>query len=144
MTSTAQTAPPPAPSEPEPSPRQQALRRFVQGDLASLRAVTGLAGIWLIFQSQNDRFLSAVNLTNLALQITATGLISVGVVFVLLLGEIDLSVGAVSGVTSALMAVMNVQHGWDPYLAIGAAIALGLAIGVVQGALFSSFGVPSF
>jgi D-xylose transport system permease protein len=59
-------------------------------------------------------------------------------------GEIDLSVGAVSGVTSALMAVMNVQHGWNPYLAIGAAVALGLAIGLLQGALFSSFGVPSF
>ena len=65
-------------------------------------------------------------------------------VFVLLLGEIDLSVGAVSGVTSALMAVLNVQHGWNPYLAIGAAVVLGIAIGVLQGTLFSSFGVPSF
>ena len=57
-----------------------ALRRFLQGDLASLRVILGLAVIWAIFQSQNDHFLTAVNLTNLILQITATGLISVGIV----------------------------------------------------------------
>jgi D-xylose transport system permease protein len=124
--------------------RSETLRRIVQGDLASLRVVLGLALIWIIFQSQNDRFLSAENLTNLMLQITAIGLISVGIVFVLLLGEIDLSVGAVSGLAAAVMAVLNVKHGWNPYLAIAAAIAVGLAIGVVQGFLFSRFGVPSF
>jgi D-xylose transport system permease protein len=121
-----------------------AARRVVGGDLVSARVIVAIAVIWLVFQSQNGRFLTAVNLTNLVLQITATGLISVGVVFVLLLGEIDLSVGAVSGVTSALMAVLNVAHGWNPYLAIAAAVAMGLAIGLLQGALFSSFGVPSF
>jgi D-xylose transport system permease protein len=122
----------------------EALRRLVQGDLGSLRVVIGLAVIWIIFQSQNDRFLSAQNLTNLLLQITATGLISVGVVYVLLLGEIDLSVGAVSGLAAAVMAVLNVKHGWSPYLAIVAAVAVGLAIGLLQGSLFSRFGVPSF
>ncbi|HWM62500.1 MAG TPA: sugar ABC transporter permease [Solirubrobacterales bacterium] len=120
------------------------VRRFVQGDLASLRVVVGLAVIWAIFQSQNDRFLSAENLTNLMLQITAIGLISIGIVFVLLLGEIDLSVGAVSGLAAAVMAVLNVKHGWNPYLAIAAAVVVGMAIGVLQGALFSRFGVPSF
>jgi D-xylose transport system permease protein len=124
--------------------RLDSARRIVLGDRASVRVIGAIAVIWLIFQLENGRFLSAVNLTNLLLQVTATGLISVGVVFVLLLGEIDLSVGAVSGVTSALMAVLNVQHGWNPYLAIAAAIALGLAIGLLQGTLFSSFGVPSF
>ena len=120
------------------------LRRVVQGDLVSVRVMIAIALIWVIFETQNGRFLSAVNLTNLVLQITATGLISVGVVFVLLLGEIDLSVGAVSGVTSALMAVMSVQHGWNPYLAIAAAVVMGLAIGLLQGTLFSFFGIPSF
>src|SRR3954464_13704359 len=136
-----------ATTHPDLGPRlspPRAARRVFQGDLVSVRVILAIAVIWIIFQSQNDRFLSAVNLTNLALQITATGLISVGVVFVLLLGEIDLSVGAVSGVTSALMAVLNVQHGWNPYLAIAAALAMGLGIGLLQGALFSSFGVPSF
>jgi D-xylose transport system permease protein len=144
MTSTAQTAPAPASGEPERSPRQETLRRFVQGDLASARVVIGLAVIWIIFQSQNDRFLSAVNLTNLMLQITATGLISVGVVYVLLLGEIDLSVGAVSGLAAAIMSVLNAQHGWDPYLAIAAGILAGTTIGLLQGFLFTRFGIPSF
>jgi D-xylose transport system permease protein len=123
---------------------REALRRLIQGDLASARVVLGLSVIWIIFQLQNDRFLTAQNLTNLLLQITATGLISIGVVYVLLLGEIDLSVGAVSGLAAAVMAVLNVKHGWNPYLAIAAAIAVGLAIGVLQGFLFSHFGVPSF
>ena len=124
--------------------RREAIRRIVQGDLASLRVVIGLAVIWAIFQFENDRFLSAENLTNLMLQITAVGLISVGIVYVLLLGEIDLSVGAVSGLAAAVMAVLNVKHGWNPYLAIAAAVVVGLAIGVLQGFLFSRFGVPSF
>ncbi len=122
----------------------QTLRRLVQGDLASLRVVIGLAVIWAIFQFENDRFLTAQNLTNLMLQITATGLISIGVVYVLLLGEIDLSVGAVSGLAAAVMAVLNVKHGWSPYLAIAAGVAVGLAIGLLQGSLFSRFGIPSF
>jgi D-xylose transport system permease protein len=124
--------------------RTETLRRFVQGDLASLRVVVGLAVIWAIFQFENDRFLSAENLTNLMLQITATGLISVGIVYVLLLGEIDLSVGAVSGLAAAVMAVLNVQHGWNPYLAIAAGVLVGTAIGLLQGSVFSRFGVPSF
>ncbi len=124
--------------------RGETLRRFVQGDLASLRVVLGLAVIWIIFQSQNDRFLSPENLTNLMLQITAVGLISIGVVYVLLLGEIDLSVGAVSGLAAAAVAVLNVKHGWNPYLAIAAGVATGMAIGLLQGFLFSRFGVPSF
>ncbi len=129
---------------PAPSPRTETLRRFIQGDLASLRVVLGLALIWIVFQTQNDRFLSAENLTNLMLQITAVGLISIGVVFVLLLGEIDLSVGAVSGLAAAVVAVLNVKHGWNPYLAIAAGVATGMAIGLLQGFLFSRFGVPSF
>jgi D-xylose transport system permease protein len=131
------------PEQSETRPKET-LRRLVQGDLASLRVVIGLALIWAIFQFENDRFLSAQNLTNLMLQITAIGLISVGVVYVLLLGEIDLSVGAVSGLAAAVMAVLNVKHGWSPYLAIAAAIAVGLAIGLLQGTLFSRFVVPSF
>jgi D-xylose transport system permease protein len=128
----------------EPSAFTATLRRFVQGDLASLRVVLGLAVIWAIFQFENDRFLSAENLTNLMLQITAVGLISIGIVYVLLLGEIDLSVGAVSGLAAAVVAVLNVKHGWSPYLAIAAGIAVGMTIGLLQGFLFSRFGVPSF
>jgi D-xylose transport system permease protein len=142
--SAAQSATPAAAEGREPTGGATALRRFVQGDLASLRVVLGLAVIWAIFQFENDRFLSAENLTNLMLQITAVGLISIGIVYVLLLGEIDLSVGAVSGLAAAVMAVLNVQHGWSPYLAIVAAVLVGTAIGLLQGSVFSRFGVPSF
>src|SRR3954466_1826229 len=133
-----------APPEQAAPTRTEIIRRVVQGDLASARVVLGLAVIWIIFQSQNDRFLTALNLTNLMLQIAATGLISVGIVYVLLLGEIDLSVGAVSGVTAAVVAVLNVKHGWNPYTAIAAGVLAGTAIGLVQGALFTRFGIPSF
>jgi D-xylose transport system permease protein len=120
------------------------LRRFIDGDLGELRVIVVLAVIWAIFQSQEDRFLTATNLTNLLLQITAIGLVSVGVVLVLLLGEIDLSVGAVSGLCAAIMAILSVKHGWSPYLAIAAAVAAGTAIGVFQGTIFTTFGIPSF
>jgi len=120
------------------------LRRVVQGDLASVRVILGLVVIWAIFQSQDSNFLTSTNLTNLMLQITAVGLISVGIVYVLLLGEIDLSVGAVSGLCAAIMGVLNVKHGWNPYLAIGAGVLAGATIGMVQGMFFSGFGVPSF
>jgi D-xylose transport system permease protein len=143
------TAPAPAaapgPADPDADSRGPGtLRRFVQGDLASLRVILGLAVIWAIFQSQNSHFLTAVNLTNLLLQITATGLISVGIVYVLLLGEIDLSVGAVSGLCAAIMAVLSVKHGWGPYTAIAAGVVAGAAIGAIQGAFFAGFGIPSF
>ncbi len=123
---------------------RQAMRRIIQGDLSSVRVILGLILIAIIFQVQESRFLSAENLTNLMLQITTIGLISVGIVYVLLLGEIDLSVGAVSGLAGAVMVVLNVQHGWNPYLAIAAAVAVGAAIGCAQGFLFSKFVIPSF
>src|SRR5437763_16380038 len=126
------------------TPRADVLRRFLQGDLASLRVFVVLAFIWAIFQLENDHFLTALNLTNLFLQITAVGLISVGVVYVLLLGEIDLSVGAVSGLAAAIMAVLSFKHGWNPYLAIAAGVLTGTVIGVFQGGVFTTFGVPSF
>ena len=121
-----------------------AAQRVIQGDLSSIRVVLGLVVIAIIFQVQEPNFLSAENLTNLMLQITTIGLISVGIVFVLLLGEIDLSVGAVSGLAAAVMAVLSVKHGWNAYLAIAAAVAVGAGIGFLQGSLFSRFVVPSF
>jgi D-xylose transport system permease protein len=126
------------------SPAFDLLRRFVAGDLAELRVVLALAVIWLVFYAQEPRFMSSVNLSNLVLQMTAVGLVSIGIVLVLLLGEIDLSVGAVSGLAAAIMAVLNVQHGWSPYLAIAAAVAAGTAIGLFQGSVFTRFAVPSF
>src|SRR3954452_1355618 len=140
------TSAPGAAAEPVevPAPRADLFRRFLQGDLGEVRVIIAIALIWAIFQFQESRFLTAGNLTNLVLQITAVGLISVGVVLVLLLGEIDLSVGAVSGLAAAVMAVLNTKHGWSPYTAIAAGIVVGLAIGFFQGTMFHLFGIPSF
>ena len=126
------------------SPESGLLRRFIAGDLAELRVVLALGLIWLIFYLQEPRFLSSVNLSNLVLQTTAVGLVSIGIVLVLLLGEIDLSVGAVSGLCAAIVAVLNVKHGWSPYLAIAAGVLAGTAIGLFQGSVFTRFAVPSF
>jgi len=134
----------PAESPSEQVSRREILRRFLQGDLVSLRVIFAIALIWIVFQSQNDRFLSATNLTNLFLQITPVALISVGVVMALLLGEIDLSIGAVSGLAASVMAVLNVKNGWDPTLAIIAGVLTGAAIGLGQGLLFTRFRIPSF
>jgi D-xylose transport system permease protein len=120
------------------------LGRIARGELAEVQVFIALALIWTIFQFANDRFLTAVNLTNLMLQVTAIAIISIGVVFVLLLGEIDLSVGAVSGLCAGIMAVLNVQHGWNPWLAIAVALLAGMSIGLINGFFNTFFGIPSF
>jgi D-xylose transport system permease protein len=120
------------------------VRRFIAGDLAELRVVLAIAVIWAIFYFQEPRFLSSVNLSNLVLQMTAVGMVSIGVVLVLLLGEIDLSVGAVSGLCAAIMAVLIEKEGWSPYLGIAAGVAAGTVIGLFQGSVFTRFAVPSF
>jgi D-xylose transport system permease protein len=120
------------------------LQRVAQGELGSLRVLLGLIVIWGIFTIANDRFLTAGNLVNLSLQIAATGMISIGVVLVLLLGEIDLSVAIVSGLCASIMAVLCEQHGWAAVPGIAAAIAAGAAIGLFQGGVVTRFGIPSF
>jgi D-xylose transport system permease protein len=120
------------------------LSRLRSGDLGSLPVVIGLIVIWAVFQSQNDAFLSSRNLVNLALQSAATGTIALGIVLVLLLGEIDLSVGSVSGLSAAILAVGMVSNNWPALVAIAAAVLAGAVIGLAYGALFTRFGVPSF
>ena len=119
-------------------------RRLAQGELGTLPVIVGIAVIWAIFWLANDRFLTPGNLTNLALQLVATGTIALGVVLVLLLAEIDLSVGPVSGVTAAVMAVLNVKQGWPGWLSILAALAAGAAIGALHGFWVTRFRVPAF
>jgi D-xylose transport system permease protein len=136
-------AEPGAPSSELPGPRA-ALRKLGQGELGSLRVLIVLAIIWTVFGIAHDRFLSAVNLTNLTLQIAAVGTISIGVVLVLLLGEIDLSVGAVSGLAGAVMASLSVKAGWPAVPAILAALATGAAIGLFQGTVATRLEIPTF
>jgi len=119
-------------------------RRVRSGNLGSLPVVVGLVVIWAVFQILNPSFLSPNNLVNLSLQCAAVGTIAIGVVLVLLLGQIDLSIGSVSGVASAVLGVTFAEWHWPIWLTILAALALGAAIGLLYGLLFARFGVPSF
>jgi D-xylose transport system permease protein len=128
-----------------PGEAVQAVRRRIRaGELGSWPVILGLVAIAVIFQSLNDRFLSTENLYNLSLQIVASGAIATGIVLVLLLGEIDLSAGSVSGMTSAVLAVMTVRNDVPAVLGLLAAIALGAAVGTLHGLIFARIGVPSF
>jgi ABC-type xylose transport system permease subunit len=120
------------------------LARLRSGDLGSLPVVIGLVVIWAVFQSQNNAFLSSRNLVNLTQQSAATGTIALGIVLVLLLGEIDLSVGSISGLSAAILAVGFVNHGWALPLAIVVSLLAGAVVGALYGLLYTRFGVPSF
>ena len=120
------------------------LRRWETADWGSLPIVLGLISIWLIFWLANDKFLSPLNLTNLMLQIAALGTLATGIFLVLLLGEIDLSVGVVSGLCAAVMAVLNVKAGVPGPLAVLAGMLVGTSIGMFQGAWITRLRIPSF
>lgn len=120
------------------------LRRMRSGDLGSVPVVLGLIVIWITFQWQDSAFLSAENLSNLSIYIVGTGMISAGIVFVLLLGEIDLSVGSVSGLASAVFAVLAVNQEMNEWLAVLLALLTGAAAGALHGVFFAKVGVPAF
>jgi D-xylose transport system permease protein len=114
------------------------------GDIGSLPAVLGLIVLCLVFGIARPTFFSATNFANLFPQGAAVIFIAMGLVFVLLLGEIDLSAGFASGVCGAVMALLMADHGWSWYTAIPAALITGLVIGFVLGFLVAKLGIPSF
>ena len=118
--------------------------RVRAGDLGSLPVVVGLAIIWTIFETLNPVFLSPNNLVNMLFDCSTVEVISLGIVCVLLVGEIDLSVGSVSGLSSAILGVLWVELGWPAALAILAALVVGFLIGGVYALLFNRLGMPSF
>ncbi|MEU1346303.1 sugar ABC transporter permease [Streptomyces sp. NPDC005786] len=119
-------------------------RKVRGGELGSLPVFVGLIVIAIVFQLQNNNFLSASSVANIAVYSSGLGIMAVGIVFVLLLGEIDLSVGSVAGVGAATWAVLNVNHGWPEWLAIVTAILAGTALGALHGFFFAKIGVPAF
>ena len=120
------------------------LRRMMQGDIGYLPVLVSLTLIAIIFQLANKHFLDPNNLTNLMTQIAGFGTISVGVTLTLLIGEIDLSVGAVSGFAAGIMAVLSVRYQLPGVLAVAAGLLTGLLVGTLQGSWFAKFKVPSF
>ncbi len=118
--------------------------RVRSGDLGSLPVIVGLAIIWTVFQALNPVFLSSANLVNMLFDCSTVGVISLGIVCILMVGEIDLSVGSVSGFASALTGVFWVNQGWPVILAVLAAMIVGALIGALYAFLFNRFGMPSF
>lgn len=116
------------------------------GDLGSLPIIVGIILIAVYFQYRNDKFLTAGNFVNLIVQMAPIAVIGMGIVFVLLLGEIDLSVGFVSGVGGVITALLLNPDGnqTSAAVAITVAISAGMTIGLIQGVLFAKVGIPSF
>lgn len=120
------------------------IRRVRGGDLGMLPVVGGIVVIWTIFQILNPTFLSSTNLVNLSFDMVPVGVLALGIVCVLLAGQIDLSVGSVSGVSAAITAVVMVKNEQPIWLAVLAAVAAGCLIGWLYGQVLNRFGVPSF
>jgi len=124
--------------------RWEALRA---GEVGSLPVIFGLIAITIFFTSKVGLFFSAVNFSNLIQQMAGTTVIAIGVVFVLLIGEIDLSIGFVSGFAGVVVAELQIpgsSHDYPGLVAIFAALAVGAAIGALQGSFIAFLGVPSF
>ena len=120
------------------------LARVGGGDMGAVPAVLGLIVLCAVFSILRPNFLTAGNFANLFTQGAAVTLIAMGLVFVLLLGEIDLSAGFASGVCAAVLAQLVTLQGYPWYVAAAAAIATGVVIGLVIGLLVAKIGIPSF
>jgi D-xylose transport system permease protein len=123
------------------------LERVKAGDVGSLPVIVGMLVIVSYFTAQSSVFFTAVNFNNLITQMAGTTLIAIGVVFVLLLGEIDLSIGYVSGMAGVAVAYFQVpgtNHDLPGIVAILIALGVGVVIGLAQGSFVALVGVPSF
>ncbi len=120
------------------------LRRVRGGDMGSLPAILGLVVLFIVFGVANERFTSALNLANLVTQAGSICVLAMGLVFVLLIGDIDLSAGVAGGVSACAMGLTIVNHGWPWWAAILAGIASGAVIGLAIGVLCAKLGIPSF
>ncbi len=124
------------------------LNRVRSGEWEPWPVVIGLIFTWLLFQGLNGNFLTPRNLSNLVLQTGVVGTLGIGVVLVLLLGEIDLSLGAVCGVCASVLGVLITNLHWPgiPAMLVTLLIGMliGMLIGLLQGAVTVYIGVPSF
>jgi D-xylose transport system permease protein len=115
------------------------------GDMGSLPAIFALAVLVIAFIIlRPSTFPSALNFANLFQQGAVISTIAMGLVFVLLIGEIDLSAGFTSGFAGAVLAKTLTEYGWPWYLSLGLALVAGLVVGLVNGLLVAKVGIPSF
>ncbi|WP_205471369.1 sugar ABC transporter permease [Nocardioides sp. SYSU D00038] len=138
---TTSTTAPRADLEPGTPMSSRALEALA-GSYRSIPVLGVLGLIWLFFYSQNSAYLSVGNISNLSLQIVTTAILALGITFVLLVGEIDLSAAVLSGVCATVAANLAVKQGVPLGLALLVALGVGLAVVLVE-ALVIIFGVPS-
>jgi D-xylose transport system permease protein len=120
------------------------LNRLRGGDMGSLPAILGLVVLFVVFTSLHDRFLTTYNMANLVIQAGSIIVLAMGIVFVLLLGEIDLSAGVAGGASATIIALVMLDYDWPWWLALLAGVLAGAVIGFVIGVLVSTLGIPSF
>jgi D-xylose transport system permease protein len=130
------------PARDHATPLSSRITESLAGTYRSIPVLITLVVIWAIFYSQNTAYLSFNNITNLTLQIVTTAILALGVVFVLLVGEIDLSSAALSGVCATVAANLSVNHGWPLAAGLALGILVGLVVVLVE-AQIVIFGVPS-
>ena len=118
--------------------------RVKAGDIGSLPAVLGLVVLCIVFGSLSNVFLTPGNFANLITQAAAVIVIAMGLVFVLLLGEIDLSAGYTAGVSGAVLVILITNEGQPWYVALAASILVGTLLGFFLGSLVARLGIPSF
>jgi D-xylose transport system permease protein len=124
---------------------RNALVRLRAGDTGVLPVVGGLIVLAIIFQSLNENFLTAGNLVNLIVQGAVYMLFAMGMIFVLLIGEIDLSIGFIGGIAGVVMAELVFGDSGVPWwVALGCGLAMGSAIGLLNGLIITTIGLPSF
>ena len=120
------------------------LARIKSGDMGALPGVLGLIALCVVFGAMSDVFLTPGNFANLLTQAASVTVIAMGLVFVLLLGEIDLSAGYASGVCGAVLVILITNHGYAWWLALLISIVVGALLGFIIGNLVSKLGIPSF
>ena len=118
--------------------------RVKSGDMGALPGVLGLIALCAVFGVMSDVFLTPGNFANLLTQAAAVTVIAMGLVFVLLLGEIDLSAGYASGVCGAVLVILITNHEYPWWIALIVSIIVGAILGYAIGTLVSRLGIPSF
>jgi D-xylose transport system permease protein len=118
--------------------------RVKAGQVGALPALLGLLVLCIVFGTQSSVFLTPGNLANLLTQAAAVIVIAMGLVFVLLLGEIDLSAGYAAGVCGALLVIMITEMDYPWYLAFPISVLSGVLLGAVIGYLVAQLKIPSF
>ncbi|WP_231442288.1 sugar ABC transporter permease [Brevibacterium zhoupengii] len=120
------------------------VRRVKEGQLGSFPVILALIVIVIVFQSANSKFISPANLVNLSTQVAFLAILALGINLILLLGEIDLSLAQLGGLSASLLGVLVVRQGVPPLIALVIMLVLGLVVGAIQGWFFAVVGIPAF